>query len=504
MGKTDTNNLGQYWTPDNIAEYMSSELLKVVPENGIVLDPCIGKNIFFSYLSSSKIHLKGIEIDKNLVSSTISSFYDHKNRNLEIGDFIEFSFNQKFDAIVMNPPYTRQEKLSSETKIKLRDICKRAGINISAKANLYLYFVIKSLLLLKDGGTLIAITYDSWLYSSFGDRFKQYLLEKYSIKKIIHFKHEAFDGVDIGATLLIIQKNKPLQSIEYIEYYSAKKFLPQDCNVETYNLLPQELIEFNEHTSKKQTINFPEKYFQPLIEISEKTPWRGTSSPSNKFFIYKDKSDGLTPVLKKIPKNNYSATNKDCVYAFSFSELDSETSMKRLQDIRTSILSNKVSDSLRNKVLSDEFWYKFPIKQGGNIIFNYYFRNNPKFIMNAERMATMGNFYNLIVTDVFEYFALLNSSLTRYVFERNSKNQGRGLRKIQLNRFITIPIMKLSLFDRIEKEKLGELGKKLSLTKNVKPIIKNIDTIVVRKYCKTIGLDISEVTELLKSEQIDV
>jgi predicted RNA methylase len=503
MGKTDINNLGQYWTPDNIAEYMSYELLKVVPDNGLVLDPCIGKNIFFSYLSSSKLHLTGIEIDKNLVSSKIRSFYDNKNRKLVIGDFIEFSFNQKFDAIVMNPPYTRHEKLSSETKFKLSDISRRAGINISAKANLYLYFVIKSLLLLKDGGTLIAITYDSWLYSSFGDRFKKYLLENYSIKKIIHFKHEAFDGVDIGATVLIIQKIRPIQFIEYLEYNSAKNFLPQDYMVETHKILPQELLGFNEHTTKKNKIDFSEKYFQPLSEISEKTPWRGTSSPSNRFFVFREYSDGLTPVLKKTPKDNYSATKKDCVFAFSYSVGGSESSVKMLQDIKINILSNKnkVSDSLREKITHDEFWYKFPIKQGGNIIFNYYFRNNPKFILNTEQIPTMGNYYNLVVTDVFEYFALLNSSLTRYVLERDSKSQGRGLRKIQLNRFLTLPIIKLSMFDGKEIEELKMLGVKLSASKDHEPIIKNIDAIVVHKYCQNNGLNIAEVNEILNLEQ---
>jgi len=499
MGKTDTNNLGQYFTPINIAEYMTNIVMRTTRSGGSVLDPCIGKNIFFNTMNSKSLHLYGVEIDQSLIKERTKEFYGKQKRKLIIGDFLDQDFDQDFDSVIMNPPYTRQEKVSPANKEKLKTISHAAGINLSAKSNLYVYFLLKGLMLTKKGGLLVAITYDSWLYSAFGMELKRYLLNNHYLKQIIHYKHDAFEGVDVGATIIVIQKGGTTNNTEYTEHESARDFYLPSKSVKVHTLTKEDILAFNDHTVLGHPIEFPSEHFTTLGNLSDRLPWRGTSSPSNKHFLFRtNDAKGLTPVLKKTPKDAYGLSLKDAVYALAISPKEDRIEVhEHLEKIKQEALRT-ASDSLKEKIRNDPFWYKFIIKPGGEIIFNYYFRNNPRFILNPNNIATMGNYYNISCPLVmYETFSLLNSSVTRYALLRNSKNQGNGLLKIQLYKFNQIPVLSLSKFTKNELEGLNRLGKLLSQGKDV---IEEIDSIILKRYCQLLNKDYTSTKTIIDNE----
>ena len=499
MGMTDLNNLGQYFTPANIAEYMANEVISAKPSVGSVLDPCIGENIFFSFLDDNMIDLQGVEIDETLINGETNTFFNKPNRNLIIGDFIDQKFDRQFDAVIMNPPYTRQEMISFDTKKKLQTIKNVAGIELSAKANLYVYFLLKGLFLLKTNGLLVAITYDSWLYSSFGTNFKKYLVEKHNLKQIIHFKNNAFDGVDVGATILVIEKGGTTNFTKYSEYESANSFSLFTRNSVQQSLAPNDLLNFNDYTFSNEVIQFPSSHFVTLDALADKLPWRGTSSPANKHFLFRDNNEEFSPILKKTPQDTYSMSLKDAVYAFAVSPDNNKPEIReRLEQIKQELLETG-SDSLKQKIKNDLYWYKFPLKPGGEILFNYYFRDNLRFILNEDNVATMGNYYNISCSSyMYETFALLNSSLTRYAVKRYSKSQGKGLRKIQLYKFNQIPVLSLKQFTDDELIILKKLGKLLATNENV---INDIDDVVLKRYCQLLDLRYTNTKSIIDMEQ---
>jgi len=499
MGMTDLNNLGQYFTPANIAEYMANEVMSAKPSLGGVLDPCIGENIFFSFLDDNIIDLQGVEIDETLINSETNTFFNKPNRNLIIGDFIDQKFDRQFDAVIMNPPYTRQEMISADLKQRLQSIKKEVGIELSAKANLYVYFLLKGLLLLKDKGLLVAITYDSWLYSSFGANLKEYLTSAHNLKEIIHFKNHAFDGVDVGATIIIIEKGSSTSTTKYSEYESANTFSSSSIVQESTDLNSEGLLNFNDYTFSNSEINLQSSIFVPLENISERLPWRGTSSPANKYFLFQSNNENFTPILKKTPQDTYSMTEKDAVYAFSVNpENNLPDNHSRLEQIKQTLLEYG-SEALKQKITKDPYWFKFPIKPGGEILFNYYFRDNIRFILNEKNIATMGNYYNISCSSaIYETFAILNSSLTRYALLRNSKNQGKGLKKIQLYKFNKIPVLPLEKFTNEELEMLKKLGNLLAKNENV---INDINDLVINRYCQLLNLDFDNTKLLIEKGQ---
>lgn len=108
-------------------------------------------------------------------------------------DFVEiFSLNNGFDIVIGNPPYVRQEdiapplehkqnynddqwrKLKLNYKDKLINAIKSTWeknsikLKIEKKSNLYVYLYYQSLSLLKSGGILCFITFNSWLDVGYG------------------------------------------------------------------------------------------------------------------------------------------------------------------------------------------------------------------------------------------------------------------------------------------------------------------------------------------------
>jgi adenine-specific DNA-methyltransferase len=91
---------------------------------------------------------------------------------------------------------------------------------------------------LPTNGRMIAVIYDSWLYSDFGKVLKEAFVRFGSIEGIYHFKKNAFPDAEVGATVIdfkrIInpkEKNKliklySLKTIDEVGFYGSKIKLP--------------------------------------------------------------------------------------------------------------------------------------------------------------------------------------------------------------------------------------------------------------------------------------
>lgn len=125
-------NLGQYFTPEHIVDQMIS----LIENSGSILEPSCGNGAFLKKLPN---HTIGIEIDSHFTGNNILNI-----------DFFDYNPIEKFDTIIGNPPYVKYQEIYSETLNKLPDI-------LDKRSNLYLFFMWKSIDLLKDNGELIFI-----------------------------------------------------------------------------------------------------------------------------------------------------------------------------------------------------------------------------------------------------------------------------------------------------------------------------------------------------------
>ncbi len=505
-------NLGQVFTSPILAKFMISLLEENIHPKSKILDPCIGPNTFFKALPKdvSNCYLIGIEIDKNLINDEIQKFYNDSKRTLIQGSFFDLDSTEKFDLIIQNPPYVRQELLAngvnSKSNIK-NDLLSRFS-TVPSQSNLYIYFLLKSILHLNDNGVMVAVIYDSWLYSSFGIFLKESFLKLGHLTSIYHFKKSAFDNAEVGATVIKFVKTK--NSRKSTSYYSLN-----DLNdLKTYNgltdkahnLRPKELLTYSFNNSS--VINFKSKLFKTLNSIVSKPIQRGTSAIVNNHFIFSEKKyPELKPIVKNVSRIKTYNVTKENAFILALNGSISDVTKEYLDTVKNKIL-NTPSDkykAVKRDIAQNKNWYTIKIKSSGNFIFNYYLRNNIDFIYNPNKHLSSDNFYSVnIENSELAYLAILNSSLTRLNILNNSRSQGNGLRKIQLYEFKEIKVVDIKSISSQSVNELEMLGKSLMITNRYdnqqSKIIEQIDSILLNEYNKysNSSIEIEELKNELK------
>ena len=491
------NLMGQVFTPHLLAKFMVSLFQPDLKENSKILDPCIGPNTFLSYLDNidSSIQITGVELDESLISENIKEFYKKANRQLILDSFFNLPLANKFDFIVQNPPYVRQELMMNGENSKLLALKSLSSLSqiIPAKSNLYVYFLLKSIFHLADHGRMIAVIYDSWLYSDFGKVLKQAFLRLGSIEGIYHFKKNAFPDAEVGATVIdfkrIIntkEKNKliklySLKTVDEVGFYGSKIKLP-------FKQIPVQEF-FTYRFSEETVIDFKIGLFKPIEKINSHPIQRGISSIANKFFIQQQKTfEESIPFVKDVTSITSFNIKNELFYLLALNGHISEKTQKHLDNAKKEILAEgEKFKALKEQIEHNPNWYKVQLKKPGNLLFNYYLRKNIDFLLNEELHYSSDNFYILNVEKhLLANFAILNSSFTRISVLLHSRNQGNGLRKIQLYEFKDIPVIdsnKLSNETIAQLEVAAEKLKSIDrFSEGKDEMINEIDEILIKEY----------------------
>ena len=503
-------NLGQVFTSPILARFMISLLEDYVNPDCSLLDPCIGPNTFFKALPEelANCYLTGVEIDKNLINKETKNFFSGAKRSLIEGSFFDVDNSEKFDLIIQNPPYVRQELLINGVNSK-KNIKNEFSSDLSmipAQSNLYIYFLLKSILHLNDKGVMVAVIYDSWLYSSFGKFLKESILKLGHLESIHHFKKSAFDNAEVGATVIKFIKSK--NNRKSTSYYSLNDLNDlksyNGLTDKPHNLNPKELLSHSFNNTS--VVDFKSNFFTPLKTIVSQAIQRGTSAIVNNHFIFSEKIyPELRPIIKDVYRIKTYKVSKENAFILALNGSISDQTKEYLDSVKNKILdapSNKYK-AVKKGITSNENWYKIKTKSCGNFIFNYYLRNNIDFIYNPNKYLSSDNFYSVnIEHSELVYLAILNSSFTRLDVLNNSRSQGNGLRKIQLYEFKEVKVVDFKKLSSKSIKELERLSESLILTnryyKEQKEIIEQIDLVLLSEHNRYNGTSIT--IEVLNNE----
>ena len=125
---------------------------------------------------------------------------------LMCGDYLLKSFNLKFDFVVGNPPYIRQETIP---EVLLKEYKKRYT-TIYDRADIYIPFIEKSLLHLSGKGTLGFICSDRWMKNRYGGPLRKMVADRFHLKVYVDMVNTpAFHSeVDAYPAITVITKGK--------------------------------------------------------------------------------------------------------------------------------------------------------------------------------------------------------------------------------------------------------------------------------------------------------
>lgn len=176
--KFDITHLGQVFTPQHIVSDMLSLVRSVKREqNPRFLEPSCGNGAFWQNLPSNKV---GIEIDTNAFKSFTNLDFKTQDKLLNI-DFFSYPVSEKFDTIIGNPPYVRYQDILDSTKALLKPF----SAIFDMRTNLYLFFIYKCVLHLKEHGELIFITPRDFLKSTASVKLNEFLFAQGSITDFV-------------------------------------------------------------------------------------------------------------------------------------------------------------------------------------------------------------------------------------------------------------------------------------------------------------------------------
>lgn len=154
------------------------------------------------------------EIDFNIVEADTIQLYLQK----EIA--------QKFDIIVGNPPYVKQQNINKD----YRKILKDNFITIDSNYNLYYAFIEIAMNMLSDGGEILYLVPNYLLKIKSATKLRAYLLNQGAFKRIVDFKSmPLFSNVGTYSMVLNLEKNS----------YHTKYKVPENNNTTMKDLQSQ-------------------------------------------------------------------------------------------------------------------------------------------------------------------------------------------------------------------------------------------------------------------------
>jgi adenine-specific DNA-methyltransferase len=205
-------SLGQFFTPQPIAELMAEAILEIDPQT--CLDPGVGGGVLLRALGSKPKRF-GCDIDPNAVELARGALED-QGGELELvhGDFLSldawpFSIGE-FDAVIANPPYIRHHNLTLQQKALAKHYSRTFGLTVSSLSGSYVYFFLEAIRRLRFNGRLVFVTPTEFLDVRYGAPLKEALLTWCDIDELIVLGMDdlAFDGVLTTSAITIATKRE--------------------------------------------------------------------------------------------------------------------------------------------------------------------------------------------------------------------------------------------------------------------------------------------------------
>lgn len=463
-------NLGQVYTKPSVAHYMVD--LLTLPSGARVLDPCFGHGAFLDALAAKGIYtIDGIEIDAGSYAACLGRL--SSVCHLYNADFLASDTDGKYDGVVMNPPYVRHEEidlLANPYGISKETLRNRGGTELDAKANLYMYFTIRALRALKDGGQLVVIFPNSWERSRAGEPFRKAMSAMGCIEEHVTVCGNPFEG-------------EPLVDVEILKIRCGGR--PTATNHKVITIDGDSLTESRRDGTA--TVEFAN-----CVRLSSlANVRRGRTTGCNRLFINPPVKTSVCDMLSS-PKNvdgfstSTARTDRYLMITNPDEPLTSEVETY-LRQWAARIVKDKRPKSICNRINSSATWYLTPKTAAGDIIFPYIIRRSIRFIWNDRRLPTRDNFYSIRSSHPTALLmALLNNHYVWFQLEQCGKTYGNGVLKVQKYDVDNLMLVSPERISATDKSTLTELAGRLASTAATSLISRITD--VLSKYYAIDGI----------------
>lgn len=410
--------LGQVWTPSNIAQEMALGIASFLDDDSIILDPACGPGTFYQAARNVGLKyksFKSFDVDARLINWLRNQLTD-KSHEIILGDFLTYNHEEaNYDAVIINPPYIRHEQIEPKVKTSISNLIReKTGYVFTSRINYFGYFLILGSVLLKQNGVMVAIVYDSLDNTKYGNELLEYLSSQgtfLSRKKV----SAPFQDRMIDAEIILWKKENK------------------------FEVQPLELIFESTETPAGYC------FVSELGKVK-----RGTSFLKRQYYVEKDPEipEFYTPMITK-----QSITSGLLVESNAFGILSTGNEQKDLINLQK-VNNSRHLDGLQSVT-------SLPLPVYGDILFNYYIRDNARHLLNINNIPASDNFYCFTPFNAdlrIVHWVLSNSSQYVKNLISASRTQGSGLRKLQLFEYAKSHFPDYRLFSQEIVKDINDLG----------------------------------------------
>ncbi|WP_233964670.1 N-6 DNA methylase [Pectobacterium versatile] len=209
---------GGYYTPQNLADYVTKWVLNKQPNS--ILEPSCGDGVFIQSLKNNEykktVNISCFEIFDTEAKKTLqrSKSLGFENAYVREGDFLAWANDELkkdcklFDAVIGNPPFIRYQFLEKPFQEQTELVFKTLDLKFTKHTNAWVPFLLSSLALLKDGGRMGMVIPSEIIHVMHAQPLRTYMGNVCSKIVIIDPKEIWFENTLQGAVIIFAEKKE--------------------------------------------------------------------------------------------------------------------------------------------------------------------------------------------------------------------------------------------------------------------------------------------------------
>jgi adenine-specific DNA-methyltransferase len=430
---------GVYYTPSGLAEFLAEPLLQGAAQT--IFDPAYGDGALL--LAAEKI-LKERSIGNEVNffgcdTKPVNGLLKHlPQANLLKSDFFNYPIKEKFQTILMNPPYIRHH-IQNETKIKKYRLLHEKLRILDKSSDLWALFLVKAISHLNKGGSIGAILPWAFLQADYSVPLRKYLSEKFGAIDVVTLSDKYFEDAD--ERVVVVWLKQYGHKNETIKIASSSNIHPkiEPTKISLNNWLADRVLSNGGADPKTILARYESEYgFAKLSDHADVKIGVVTGAVDH-FILSKEEAKEyriprhrLIPIITRpaeFPK--YILDGKKNLRLLA--ALKEKDHLKVGKFIRVGIAEGyhlRAHSTLRDP------WYAVKVGQVPHAIFHYRIKKTPYLLPNHEGVQCTNNFHrvyfkNLTPTEMKWIYVSMLSSPAQLSLEVNSKTYGRGILKIE-------------------------------------------------------------------------
>lgn len=497
----------QFFTPEQIADFMAEWVLGNVHDGADILEPAFGLGVFsrLMYERNTDIRVVGYDIDERIISCAKANFCTGKyNLELKQENYITSPWNEAYDGIICNPPYLKFHDYDNAVFVPL--VNSKLHIRLSGFTNIYTLFLLKSISQLREGGRLAYIVPSEFLNSDYGVEVKRALLESGTLRHIIivDFTKCAFDDALTTACILFCEKKKG--GAEEVRFSNIVDVTELSNSLSEYKTFAYGQLDPNVKWKLYYEKTQAGKYhhlvpFSTFAKVS-----RGIATGANGFFAFKASkiesselprccfrpcichaADVKTPFFSVEDFNALSAEDKT-VYLFDGCAVKNDPHVE-------AYIQAGMADGIdkRHLTANRSPWYALENRVPSPIWVSVFNRKGLRFVRNNAGVFNLTTFhcvYNKGRVDTEVLFAYLVTDMAKEIFLDNSRQYGNGLVKFEPNDLNKGRVVDLRMLSDSEKLLVISLSKEMQGDEAAYDrAVCSLDNFFRKKFSNACGLD---------------